>query len=126
MPKRQNSENEATRAKVFSAHVRGRDFGTSAFAGADAGEEDVDPMSGIANLSDAMLVFACGLMLALIVHWNVDIGSLTPVTQQEDMEAFDNTSEITESTEDGGKGYEELGMAYRDPETGQIYITVEE
>ena len=35
--------------------------------------EEVDAMSGLANLSDVMLVFACGLMAAVIQNWNVDL-----------------------------------------------------
>ena len=38
-------------------------------------EESVDPMNYVSNLSDAMLVLAVGMMLALIVHWNVDIST---------------------------------------------------
>ena len=30
--------------------------------------EEVDAMSGLANLSDVMLVFACGLMAAVILN----------------------------------------------------------
>ena len=37
--------------------------------------ESVDPMQYLSNLSDAMLVLAVGMMLALIVHWNVDIST---------------------------------------------------
>ena len=32
-------------------------------------------MNYLSNLSDAMLVLAVGIMLALIVHWNVDIST---------------------------------------------------
>ena len=43
-------------------------------------EAPVDPMSSIGNLADAMLVLAVGIMLALILNWNVDIS--TPQVQQ--------------------------------------------
>ncbi len=39
--------------------------------------EDINPMDGMANLADMMLVFACGLMLALITYWNVDVSGVT-------------------------------------------------
>lgn len=49
--------------------------GTGRFGGAATGsDEDINPMEGVANLADVMLVFACGLMLALITFWNVDVG----------------------------------------------------
>lgn len=35
--------------------------------------EEVDAMAGVANLADVMLVFACGLMAAVILNWNVDL-----------------------------------------------------
>ena len=34
-----------------------------------------NPMDSISNLADAMLVLAVGIMLALIINWNVDISS---------------------------------------------------
>lgn len=37
------------------------------------GGEDVNPMNYLSNLSDVMLILAVGIMLALVVHWNVDI-----------------------------------------------------
>lgn len=45
------------------------------------GGEEVNPMEGVANLADVMLVLAVGMMLALVVAWNVDIASsnLRPV-----------------------------------------------
>ena len=36
-------------------------------------EEEQNPMEGVANLVDAMLVLACGLMMAIISFYNVDI-----------------------------------------------------
>ena len=110
-----------------SAQV-GRDFNASSFANSVYGpEEDLDPMSGVANIVDAILVFACGLILALIVHWNVDISAnMDQVTPTGEMEQVQDAQEAVESKENGGKGYEELGRAYRDPETGQYYIMVEE
>ena len=35
----------------------------------------VNPMDSISNLADAMLVLAVGIMLALIINWNVDISA---------------------------------------------------
>ena len=40
-------------------------------------EAPVNPMDSISNLADAMLVLAVGIMLALIINWNVDISSPT-------------------------------------------------
>ena len=35
--------------------------------------EEINPLDGLANLADVMLVFACGLMLALITYWNLSL-----------------------------------------------------
>jgi hypothetical protein len=33
----------------------------------------INPMDGLGNLADAMLVLAVGIMLALVIHWNIDV-----------------------------------------------------
>lgn len=84
-------------------------------------EEEVDPMSSVANIADAMLVFACGLMVALVVAWNVDLVNIQEVEidsseQIEDLQALEDllTAE--------GNGYIQRGTVYQDPNTGQMYL----
>ena len=36
-------------------------------------EGGFNPMEGMSNLADCMLVLACGLMLALVMYWNLDV-----------------------------------------------------
>ncbi|MBR2512274.1 MAG: DUF2149 domain-containing protein, partial [Firmicutes bacterium] len=36
-------------------------------------EEDANPMSGVSNLADVMLVLAVGIMLALIMNWHISV-----------------------------------------------------
>lgn len=103
--------------------------GSGRFHSENMGGEDINPMDGMANLSDVMLVFACGLMLALITYWNVDVSGVTGSID------VSMGSEITESVEGFGdsknedeseKHYEEVpGTVYRDPETGQMYFVTE-
>lgn len=85
--------------------------------------EDINPMDGVANLADVMLVFACGLMLALITYWNVDVSGVTggvnadvgqEIVQQQ-------TGSESDNTEDSGE-YEKYGTVYRDPQTGKLYM----
>ena len=114
------------RSREFSTGPR-RDFNASGFANPVPVDEDVDPMGGTSNLVDAMLVFACGLLLALVVKYDVPLNAdLTQATQTGDMTQIENPDMLTDSTEDGGRGYEEVGVTYRDPETGQLYVKVEE
>ncbi len=104
---------------------------TGRFGGADNfSEEDVNPMSGVANLADVMLVFACGLMLALITYWNVDVsgvsGSIDPVQQGEEItENIDGFGDQENGETDDDAQYEEYGVVYRDPVTGKLYMVTD-
>jgi len=85
-------------------------------------DDDVNPMEGAINIVDAMLVFACGLMLSLVIFWNVDLKSgMKPVTQGP---KIDTTNEIEHKLDNttSGSGYQEVGKVYRDPATGQLYL----
>ena len=90
--------------------------------------DDINPMEGVANLVDAMLVLACGLMLALIINWNVDVGSAgttVELEQNQEVTSLEGVSSSGEtSTMDGS--YEEMGMVYRDPATGKLYMVTPE
>ena len=44
-------------------------------------KDDADPMASVANIADIMLVFACGLMMALVTVWNIDF---TPLSELQD------------------------------------------
>ena len=68
--------------------------------------DDFSPMEGVGNMADAMLVFACGILLALIMSWNIDVS---------------DRGEITKSPEN----LEEMGKVYKDPETGKYYVVEE-
>ena len=52
------------------------------------GGEDVNPMNYLSNLSDVMLILAVGIMLALVVHWNVDITASGGVSSLEELRAL--------------------------------------
>lgn len=83
--------------------------------------EDVDPMSSMGNIGDIMLVFACGLMVALVVAWNVDLGQF----QQVDMDQELNQDEVTEMNNElygEGNSFVEMGKVYQDPTTGKYYL----
>lgn len=105
-------------------------------------DESVDPMNYVSNLSDAMLVLAVGMMLALIVHWNVDIstggrssenvGETVAAEGQGGQGAIDRDDALSftpeeleqmDSTEgETDEGMEKLGEVYYDAETGKYYI----
>ncbi|MCD7947635.1 MAG: DUF2149 domain-containing protein [Oscillospiraceae bacterium] len=104
-----------------------RHSGTGALGRVGAMEnEDINPLDGVANLADVMLVLACGIMLALITYWNVDITmtannpvEVEPGAELTEMEGLDSQ----DGTPIEGSGLEEYGKVYRDAD-GNYYMTV--
>jgi hypothetical protein len=85
-------------------------------------DEDVDPSSGLSNLADCMLVLACGLMVALVVAWNIDITNVTEVTAKEDAQEISDIESVTGDLNSGGSSYIDMGRVYQDPETGKLFM----
>ncbi|ADG82115.1 DUF2149 domain-containing protein [Thermincola potens] len=102
------------------------------------GEDVVDPMSGVANLIDVMLVFACGLMVALVLSWNLQnvlFSKATPKERQQMLQAIQKAVNVQKGREmkelpkvetGGGAGYQEMGTVYRDPKTGKLIMIEQE
>ena len=89
-----------------------------------SGETDVNPMDSVSNLADAMLVLAVGIMLALIINWNVDI-SIPQQNEETDPIPFEET-DMTEAPEESavldGGDLQEMGKVYYDAASGTYYI----
>lgn len=83
--------------------------------------EDVDPMSSLNNIGDVMLVFACGLMVALVVAWNVDLAEFQQVDMTQELKDSD-IEHITEQLYGEGNAFVERGKVYQDPTTGKFYL----
>lgn len=88
-------------------------------------KEDTDPMASVANIADIMLVFACGLMMALVTVWNIDFTPLSEL-QDKQLEAIDTPEDMPEDMTDAGNAYVEKGMVYQDPKTGKYYMVTED
>ncbi|OLA50511.1 MAG: hypothetical protein BHW42_03920 [Oscillibacter sp. CAG:241_62_21] len=102
------------------------------------GGEDVNPMNYLSNLSDVMLILAVGIMLALVVHWNVDItasgGQAQGNTGENGSVLVDKDHAVAMTDEElarlqeqsgvtgGGESLEKRGEVYYDAETGTYYI----
>ena len=99
-----------------------RNLDVTAFDGTAFDQQEVDPMASTANLVDAMLVFACGLMMALVVRYNVDLTNIQDVYIEEDLTRVDNIEQLKDQIESGGSGYTQLGTVYQDPSTGEMYM----
>lgn len=85
--------------------------------------EDVNPMNYMSNLSDAMLVLAVGIMLAVVVAWNVDISSAAPETsvnmsQVEQLQDDVLEMDVTDQNADGAISAEDFGLT----EYGKVYV----
>ncbi|MEM1114780.1 MAG: DUF2149 domain-containing protein [Pseudomonadota bacterium] len=90
---------------------------------------DADPMLGFANIMDVMLVFALGLMLALIsqsqelrAHFKLDRNTVIETGR----ELVETPESIQKMIDSGGEGMESLGQVYRDPKTGKLILIGEQ
>jgi hypothetical protein len=103
-----------------------RNFSSSQFLSSDLeSEPDADPRVGLVNLADVMLVFACGLMLALVAYWNLDVSSMREMIQSNEVTEVQDVNQIEEGASGGG-GFIELGKVYQDPMTGKYYMLQED
>ncbi len=94
-----------------------------------------DPMTGVANLVDAMLVIAVGLLVFLVISWNMQsIIFNDNMSQDEKQEIMNNISQISEVdqgkqlqeapeiSDSSGEGYTEMGKVYQDSKTGKLIM----
>ena len=83
--------------------------------------QNSNPMDGIANLVDVMLVFACGLMVAIILRWDVDLNKIVDIIDKDELVQVEDMDKLVE---DGtfSSFYEAKGLVYEDPETGKLYV----
>lgn len=91
--------------------------------------QDIDPMATVANLVDAMLVLAVGIMLALIVSWNLNItenGLVNDNASKKDAVSDFTEEEVTSTTETPSENLEKQGTVYYDPETDKYYVIVQD
>ena len=97
------------------------------------GEED--PMAGTSNLVDAMLVIAVGLLVFLVISWNMQNivfnenmdeqqrqkvrNAIQEVSQLDQGQELNETPDTSNSS---GQGYTEMGKVYKDPATGKLIM----
>ncbi|MBQ6511444.1 DUF2149 domain-containing protein [Methanobrevibacter sp.] len=94
-------------------------------------EGEEDPMAGTANLVDAMLVIAVGLLIFVVISWNMQSVVFQSNEQQTFDESSPNVTEVAEgqvlnetpdSSDSSGQGYMEMGKVYKDPSTGKLIM----
>ena len=93
-----------------------------------AEDSAVNPMDGLGNLADAMLVLAVGIMLALILNWKVDITAVGRVEEPEDAPVAIDGSDINdaEKQEIDEEILRRVGELFYDEETGTYYAILGE
>ena len=75
--------------------------------------DEEDPMAGVANLVDAMLVIAVGLLVFLVISWNMQaIVFNEDVTPEQRQDAINAMKQVTEV--DQGQQLNETPEAERD------------
>ena len=86
--------------------------------------EDISPLEGAINIVDAMLVFACGLMLSLVMHWKVNLDKIGERVNLERGREVTQTPEIRDDLIEtqNQASFEKMGTVYKDPTTGQLFM----
>ena len=88
-----------------------------------------DPMTGIANIVDAMLVIAVGFLVFVIISWNMQAmidpdQSMQEAMQQQttEVDQGQQLNETPDTSNSSGQGYTEMGKVYKDPATGKLIM----
>ena len=91
--------------------------------------QEEDPMTGTANLVDAMLVIAVGFLVFVIISWNmqamIDPDQNIHEQMQQKMTEVDQGQQLNETPDtsnSSGQGYTEMGKVYKDPATGKLIM----
>lgn len=96
-------------------------------------DQGVNPMDGVSNMADAMLVLAVGIMLALVINWKIDIKGmmstndnvLVDENKMQEFEADEMKRNNSLSVEDLESQFVKSGTVYTDKNTGKTYIVVD-
>jgi hypothetical protein len=94
-------------------------FGGNAYAETEA---DNNPNAYLVNLADCMLVLACGIIVALVIAWDVRLPGAEQVEATEEMVELEDVEELAAQLQQGGDTYTQRGRVYEDPVTGKLYM----
>ena len=86
-------------------------------------KDDFSPMDSIANMADCMLVFALGILLSLIISWNVDVSEEGEIGKSYDTKyEVQDISDEAQQEVSNKENLQEMGKVFKDPETGKYYV----
>jgi hypothetical protein len=93
--------------------------------------QEQEPLGPLANLIDIMLVFACGLIAALVAL-SPELGQHFQINKQESSvqvqdvnsvgKELTSTPEALKNKLQSQQGYQSMGQVYKDPETGKLIL----
>jgi len=95
---------------------------------------DEDPLSGMVNLTDAMLVLAVGFLIFTVMSMNMQsviFNDLDPQERKELADIIKNTVAVKTGEDFNGtvdmssgesEGMEQMGTVYKDPNTGKLIM----
>lgn len=84
-----------------------------------------DPQTSLVNLVDIMLVFICGLVVALVsASQRQDAFNSTGKAGQEVVQKGRELSELPEGLrgQQSGEGMQPVGQVFKDPKTGKLIL----
>ncbi|MGM0411892.1 MAG: DUF2149 domain-containing protein [Pseudomonadota bacterium] len=91
-------------------------------------DADAEPLGPLANLADIMLVFVCGLLVALVARGD-SLQEQFGGGAERSGESVDTGEPVNDvprgNSEQGSSGYEPVGRVVRDPDSGDL-ILIEE
>jgi hypothetical protein len=87
-------------------------------------ETPEDPQASLVNLVDIMLVFICGLIVALVSAQPQFATSPSSAQAEQVVEQGRELAEMPEGMrgQAAGAGMEPVGQVYRDPKTGKLIL----
>jgi len=92
-------------------------------------EQDNDPLAGFANIMDVMLVFALGLMLALVAqsrelqeHLSIESAGKDKIEITTGNELVEAPESLNKALDGKANGMQSLGTVYKDPNTGKLIL----
>lgn len=93
-------------------------------------DDGVNPMDGVSNMSDAMLVLAVGIMLALVINWKIDIGKFNNNIKIDKAKMEEFNQDAAKVANDVSLGdlesnYVKAGTVYQDLESGRTFVVID-
>ncbi|NJJ41330.1 hypothetical protein [Paenibacillus apii] len=89
-------------------------------------KDNSSPLEGMVNIIDAMLVLACSLMLSVFLNGNTSSGLVdVNVDLGKEVNNLESVQKNLDQMMNKDDKYQKMGMLYKDPVTGKMYMISE-